>query len=156
MRRMTITGHIAADPETKMTKGGKEFIKFRIGNNEIADKDENGNKITFWSNVTVWDPTLMAFCKYLKKGSAVCITGDYYNSLYTSKVSGGVEISNDITARIIDFWGAKTDNENNQAAAPVAATEPAKPVASVKPAAKTVAPAATAQMGDEGNDDLPF
>ena len=38
MRKITLTGHIVADAERKISKGGKEYLSFRIANNEFNDE----------------------------------------------------------------------------------------------------------------------
>ena len=111
MRKITVTGHLGADPEMKSTRNGVNYVSFRIGNNEYSDDT------TYWFSVSVWDTTLQNFClKNLKKGSGVAIYGHYNDRLYTNPKTNQPEISRDILAKDIDFYsiGKKENGGNTQ------------------------------------------
>jgi len=61
-------GRLAADPESKQTKSGKNLTTFRIAVNE--GKDE-----TLWFNVVTFGKTAENCAKYLEKGRMVFING---------------------------------------------------------------------------------
>ena len=46
MRKIELTGRLAADAERKISKTGQEFLSFRVANNEFTDKNEQGNQKT--------------------------------------------------------------------------------------------------------------
>jgi hypothetical protein len=49
MRVFQLTGYVVTDAEKKINKSGKEFMTFRMGNNEFNDpKDEQGRSKTYW------------------------------------------------------------------------------------------------------------
>lgn len=154
MRTLTVMGYLGGDPEFKSTKNGANLVTFRLGNNELGEKDENGQPKTVWYTVTVWDGSLYNFCKYLKKGSGVVVGGDYSDRIYMSNKTGQCEISRDIKANSIYFFpSGKKDSDQT---APQAAAQPKpqpQPQAAPQPAPR---PAAVETNPDSNEDDLPF
>lgn len=154
MREITVTGHVAADPETKTTKNGTEYVTFRIGNHEY--NDEEGT--TYWFSVTVWERGLQNWCKSLKKGSAVNVTGRLTDRAYISNKTNQPEVGRDIRATYVEYaLTARRDDDSQTAqSAPAPAAAPAEAPAAPK-AAKTTKKATTAPAAEaQPDDDLPF
>ena len=156
MRVLNLTGYVVADAERKLSKNGKEFLTFRIVNNEFNDeKDSEGKQKPFWARVVSFNPRHFGLKPYLLKGKPVIVNGDYSVSLYQNK-EGNCEISNDITANAIYFnaVGGDGQTKNNGEAttveSPVTQTKMEEP----KPTtAELKVPTAAATDDD---DDLPF
>lgn len=113
MRKMMLTGHIVSDAEKKIAKSGKEYITFRFANNDSVKKGENDKNSTYWFSVKYFKEGSDNFCKYLKKGKPVFITGDYDDNIYESKVSGGCEIGRNIIADSINFFDLGTKKQGD-------------------------------------------
>ena len=165
MRVLSVQGYLGTDPEFKTTKNGSSYVTFRLASNEPKDKDANGNQITYWYTVFVWDSALQNFCKVLKKGSSVTVVGDPTDRVYTSQKTGLPEIGRDIKAAMIGFnqgGQRKEDNGEQEAgtSAPQAAQAPAQAKAQPQPqpTANATVPEPTIEFADagEGADDLPF
>lgn len=165
MRTMQVTGHIVADAELKLSKNGKQYLSFRIGNNEYNDKDANGNQRAYWINITSYNSRFFGMSQYLTKGKPVIIVGDYNDRVYQNR-EGNCEVGREILANAIYFNSVNGDGSNNNVntnrttvapqASPVTQTkmtEVSKPTtAELKvPKAKP-----TSLVDDSDDDDLPF
>lgn len=162
MRNIVINGRVVSDAQKKMTQSGKEFIQFRFANSEFTDpKDENGKPITYWFNVTSFDPFCISLAKHLTKGRPVNITGRYSDNIYANKTTGNCEIGRNIEAKLIEFECSKGENNSNQQTAsqtiPTTQTSMGNASAVQHPSPMNIPPAPTFSSGkpDDG-DDLPF
>ena len=53
MRTVRVDGYIVSDAERRISKSGKEYLYFRIGNNEFNDeKGEDGKPKRYWFTIT--------------------------------------------------------------------------------------------------------
>lgn len=111
MRKITLMGRIAVDAQKQITPSGKEYIIFRMGNNEYNDeKNAEGKTITYWFRITSWNQRHINLAKHLTKGKPVIVTGDYKDNIYQNKSTGRYEIGREITLDSIDFIN---DGNNN-------------------------------------------
>lgn len=103
-----MTARIVADAEKKISKSGKEYLSFRVANNEYSDrKDENGKQKTYWYSVISFNHINMV--KYLTKGKPIIVVGDVSDRIYQNN-QGVCDISREIMASGIYF----IDNGNKQ------------------------------------------
>lgn len=113
MRKLILSGRIVADAEKKVTVNGREFISFRLGNNEFGDeKNSDGKPITYWFNVSSFNQAHVNLLKYLTKGKPVNVIGSYKDNIYQNK-SGNCEIGRNILADSIDFQIGNESNNSN-------------------------------------------
>lgn len=112
MNFLQILGRLGADPETKFTAKGQKVTTFRVATNvRKAGKDD-----TIWWRVTVWGDRFDKMMPYLKKGSAVIVTGSMGKpEVYTGR-DGVAQVSLDMTAETINFspFGGKSDSQSTQ------------------------------------------
>ena len=157
MRKIELTGRLAADAERKISKTGKEFLSFRVGNNEFNDKDEQGNQKTYWFNVTTFNQRHFGMTQYLTKGKSIIVEGDYSDRLYQNK-EGNCEIARDIMANAIYFNSDGNSNNSNQTKTTTQTSPVTQTTMDSKPTTADVkvpeAPVASTSHDDE--DDLPF
>ncbi len=79
-------GHIAADPEKKVTSSGKSVSSFVIAtNNEWLDGDGNLQKSVDFHKIVAWDSLAELCARHLKKGSPVYLEGRLSNRSYEDK-----------------------------------------------------------------------
>lgn len=161
MRKVEVTGYIVADAERKISKTGKEFISFRIANNEFNDeKGEDGKQKPYWYGVTSLNQRHFTMAQYLTKGKPVIVEGDYTDRIYQNK-EGNCEISRDILANAIYFVPGSGENGNGTTTAPAATqTTSATPkvqtkMEAPKPTTAEVKVPTQAPVTDD-DDDLPF
>lgn len=162
MRKLILSGRIVADAQKKVTVNGREFISFRLGNNEFGDeKNSDGKPITYWFNVSSFNQAHVNLLKYLTKGKPINVIGSYKDNIYQNK-AGNCDISRDILADSIDFQiGNESNNTNhtnsNTTSAPK--TEiPQVTAGEVKTKVTTTSkPKSTpAAVNDSDDDELPF
>lgn len=106
-----IAGHLAADPESRFTPSGQKVTSVRVAVNNRRGKNEE----TLWWRVTLWGESFDKMLSYLKKGSAVMITGDMSKpEIYTDR-NGQPQISLNMTAHNISFSPfGKSNNQQSE------------------------------------------
>ena len=159
MRKLEVTGHIVADAERKISKNGKEYLSFRIANNEFNDeKDQNGRQKPYWIGVTSLNQRHFNMAQYLTKGKPVIVEGDYSDRIYQNK-EGNCDISRDILANAIYFLPGSGENGGNGNTAPKT-TEAAPTTQTVmekpKPTTEELKVPTQDAVKDDEVDDLPF
>ena len=157
MRTLQVTGHIVADAERKMAKSGKEYLSFRIANNEFNDeKGADGKAKPYWIGVTSLNQRHFSLTQYLTKGKPVIVEGDYSDRIYQNK-EGNCDISRDILANAIYFLPGSGEGGNNTATATAKAAAPTVQTKMETPKPTTAEiKVPTPAPADDGVDDLPF
>ena len=86
INRVTLMGHIVADPQVKVTKSGKSVSTFALAtNNEWLDSDGVLNKSTDFHRIVVWDGLAKLCSTHLRKGTPVYLEGRLTNRSYEGK-----------------------------------------------------------------------
>jgi single-strand DNA-binding protein len=99
MIKVYLAGHLGKDPETRFSPNGVKITTFSIATNQRKGKEE----VTTWVRVVIWSDRFDKMLPYLKKGSAVIVSGSMNPpSSYTDK-EGRTQISLEITADDIQF-----------------------------------------------------
>jgi len=178
MRKIFLSGRLAANAEQKVTKNGTPFIEFRIGNNEYTGSAENNGRETYWFRVTSFNPNHAKLAQYLTKGKSIEVIGDLKASPYISTQTNKPEAGLEVTANDIMFdnnFGnpqnadGTANNTTTTTAAPQTPQTTANTAQTTKKTtprnptttpitAKTAAPAPAAPPTDSNDDtdDLPF
>ena len=163
MRVCDLTGRLAADAERRVSKNGKEYLYFRMANNEYNDeKGPDGKPKTYWFSVTSFNHLHMA--QYLTKGKPIHVRGSLSLRLYQTK-DGRCEIACDIVATEIHFEASSDKVQSPQGATSVSVngnsallTQTQMEVSSTPTLAESPKPT-TAELKvpmDNDDDDLPF
>lgn len=164
MRKLEVTGHIVADAERKISKNGKEYLSFRIANNEFNDeKDQNGRQKPYWIGVTSLNQRHFNMAQYLTKGKPVIVEGDYSDRIYQNK-EGNCDISRDILANAIYFLPGSGENAsttntatNTQTASQTVTPTIQTKMEAPKPTTQEIkVPTQTIVADNDDEDDLPF
>ncbi len=74
--RVTLIGHLGANPEIKKTESGKKIAKLTLATNE-SYKTSDGKKVedTQWHTLVAWEGLADVAEKYLKKGKEIAVEG---------------------------------------------------------------------------------
>lgn len=163
MRKLILSGRIVADAEKKVTVNGREYLSFRLGNNEFGDeKNSDGKPITYWFNVSSFNQAHVNLLKYLTKGKPVNVIGSYKDNIYQNK-AGNCDISRNILADSIDFQIGNEGNNANHTTSNTTSTPkteiPQVTASEVKAKVTTTTskPKSTpAAVNDSDDDELPF
>lgn len=73
MNKIILIGNLTKDPEVRSTTTGKKVASFSIAIND--GKDQNGQDVVQYFNITAWEKKAEIAELYLKKGHKVAITG---------------------------------------------------------------------------------
>ncbi|MCB1068098.1 MAG: single-stranded DNA-binding protein [Simkania sp.] len=99
MNQLTIMGHLGADPEVRFTSSGQKVTTLRVAENQKrGGKDE-----TLWWRITIWGEQFDKLVSYLKKGSAIIVTGEMSKPEIYNDRDGKPQISLNMTAYHIAF-----------------------------------------------------
>jgi len=105
-----IMGYLGSDPEVRYTSSGQKVTSFRVATNIRKGKNER----TVWWRVTVWGDRFDKMISFLRKGSAVIVTGSADFPTYTDR-EGKEQVSYEITAEMLAFnpfgRGGKAEDE---------------------------------------------
>ena len=110
MNRITLYGNLGNSPEIQ-TIGDKKLAKFSLATTRRG-KDKDGNKITDWHRIVLWDKLAELAEKYLTKGSSVIIEGEVQYGNYTNK-EGIMVYTTDIVGNQMHFTGKKKQEPSN-------------------------------------------
>ena len=148
----SIIGRLGAEPIEDQTPKGKKFFTF----NMASDSFENGQNVTEWVKVAVFDEALFKKTKSMKKGSQVSVHGKLKSRAYVTK-DGTPRASIEIIANVLDFVGghyggtqASVDEKEDDPSkfdcgGKMEETKKSKPV-----------PPKTTEAVEEVDDELPF
>ena len=99
MNQLTIMGHLGADPEVRFTSSSQKVTTLRVAENQRrGGKDE-----TLWWRVTIWGEQFDKMISYLKKGSAVIVTGEMSTPEIYNDREGKPQLSLNMTAHHVAF-----------------------------------------------------
>ena len=177
MRKLILSGRLAANAETKLTKGGTQYVEFRMANNEYTGGTDNNGKETYWFRVVSFNANHVKLVPYLTKGKSLEVIGDLQASPYISNITNKAEAGLEVRVNDIMFdnnFGSPQQGTNNGTTHQTATAPTLAPAAQAEAAPKKSAPkksaprnpttatvpqaaAAPAPAADDGGeDDLPF
>lgn len=81
LNRVTLIGHIAADPELRQTPAGKTVLSFALAVNRYLKSTEKSETVDF-HRIAVWGKQAESLDKYLAKGMFIYIEGKLINYSY--------------------------------------------------------------------------
>ncbi len=96
MNSIQLAGHLGADPETRFTPSGQKVTTLRVACR--ARKDE-----TIWWKVTIWGDQFDRMLPYLKKGSAIMVSGEFTKAEVYNDREGKPQVSLQVVAHNISF-----------------------------------------------------
>ena len=108
VNKVTLLGHLGADPETRYTGTGTAITSLRVATSEAWTDKQSGEKVerTEWSRVKLFGKLAEIAGEYLKKGRQVYIEGSLRTDKYTDK--DGIErYSTDIIANEMQMLGGQ-------------------------------------------------
>lgn len=86
LNRVMLIGHLAADPEKRLTTTGKTVVNFPLATNrDWHDSEGKKQQATDFHRVIAWQKLGEICDTHLKKGSAICVEGRLSNRSYEDK-----------------------------------------------------------------------
>ena len=113
MNKLSATGRVVADAETRFTPKGDAICNFRVA----SDVGFGDNKTTNWFNCQIWGKRGEAIAQHLTKGQQVTVFGTLQLREWTNK-EGVKQLSPDIRVDEIELQGSKQSSEAAPAPAP--------------------------------------
>jgi single-strand DNA-binding protein len=105
MNKVTLHGFAGKDPEIKTLDSGKKIAKFSLATQSYR-KDKDGNKVTDWHSLVLWEKLADLCEKYVKKGSELVVEGEISYRDYTDK-EGVKKYFTEIICNSLEFCGKK-------------------------------------------------
>lgn len=113
LNQVTLVGRLTADPERKQTTNGVPVCTFMLAvNRRYQPKNEDGSpaqqQADFISCVA-WRNQAEFLCKYFRKGSSVCITGEIHTRSWTDQ-NNQKRYATDVVADDVRFVDNKEES----------------------------------------------
>lgn len=149
INKVTLIGHLGADPEVRRLEGGVAVGRFSLATNETyKDKDGNFQTTTEWHNVVVWREAAERAERMLKKGMLVYVEGKITYRKYTTQ-EGQERYVTDIVANTYRLL-ERREGGGQDSRFPTAENAPASKASEMPATAPPV------EVVPAGGDDLPF
>ena len=103
----TITGRLAADPETKTTNGGHTVTEWRMASNSTRNREE-----TSWIRCSAWGKQGEIVAQYKRKGDFLIVVGELSAREWEDN-QGNKRTSLELDVRGFDF-GPRTEPKPQQ------------------------------------------
>lgn len=87
MNRVTLIGHLGADPDTRLLENGTSVTRLSLATSESWKNKDTGEyeSKTEWHSVICWRGASTYAEKHLLKGMQVCVEGKIAQRKYTDK-----------------------------------------------------------------------
>ena len=109
LNRVTLIGHLGADPDLRYTAKGTAVANFRMATNERwRDADGKQQERTEWHRVVVWGKTAEVCGELLRKGRRVCVDGRLQTREWADNL-GQARTTIEIVASDVIFLGNERD-----------------------------------------------
>ncbi len=135
---VVLTGRLTADPELKTTPNGVSVCSFDIA----VDSGYGDNKKTNFIKIVAWRGSAEFVAKHFKKGNMIGIEGSIQTRKYQDK-NGNNRVAFEVVVNDVQFVESKKDKDVN-----IGAGSPPQNFSNNSND--------FADLGDVGDDDLPF
>lgn len=135
---VVLTGRLTADPELKTTPNGVSVCSFDIA----VDSGYGDNKKTNFIKIVAWRGSAEFVAKHFKKGNMIGIEGSIQTRKYQDK-NGNNRVAFEVVVNDVQFVESKKDKDVN-----ISAGSPPQNFSNNSND--------FADLGDVGDDDLPF
>ena len=114
VNKVTLLGHLGADPEVRYTQGGTAVANIRLATNESYTDRSSGERVerTEWHRVVAWGKLAEIVGQYLTKGRQVYIEGRLQTRQWQDK-EGQTRYTTEIRADDLVMLGGRGDNAPN-------------------------------------------
>ncbi len=131
MNKVFIIGRLTKDPEIRTTSTGKKVASFSVA---VSDgKDQNGQELTQYFNMSGWDRLAEIIESYVKKGTKVAVFGSLKNRSW-DKPDGTKGYATDILARELEILSSKAETEAHASSTATSTESSSTPAKSAKEA----------------------
>lgn len=115
MNKVFLIGRLTKDAEIRTTTTGKKVASFSMA---ISDgKDQNGQEITQYFNLSAWDRLAEIIESYVKKGTKIAVVGSLKNRSW-DKPDGTKGYATDILVREMEILSSKSETSSSSSESP--------------------------------------
>ena len=119
MNKVLLIGHMTKDIELNGLTSGKTVGRFGIAVNRKYE--QNGQKVTDFINVVVWEKLADNIAKFCKKGSKIAVVGEIQTRTYES--NGEKKYAFEVVANEVEFLSTKSEDDGKVELKPIADDE---------------------------------
>lgn len=119
MNKVELIGHMTKDIELNGLTSGKTVGRFGIAVNRKYE--QNGQKVTDFINVVVWEKLADNIAKFCKKGSKIAVVGEIQTRTYES--NGEKKYAFEVVASEVEFLSTKSEDDGKVELKPIADDE---------------------------------
>lgn len=109
MNRLTIIGNLTKDPVMRTTQSGHNVCSFTVAVNR-RQKDQNGQSIADFFQVSAWNQMAQTCQQYLAKGRKVAVVGQVGVHTYQGN-DGKTYAQMDVIANDVEFLSSRSEAE---------------------------------------------
>lgn len=115
MNKVELIGHMTKDIELNGLTSGKTVGRFGIAVNRKYE--QNGQKVTDFINVVVWEKLADNIAKFCKKGSKIAVVGEIQTRTYES--NGEKKYAFEVVANEVEFLSTKSEDDGKVELKPI-------------------------------------
>lgn len=108
--KVILVGNLTADPELKQTPSGVSVCRFSIAVQRRFGRNDQGQALTDFFNITAFRQTADFICRYFKKGRPILVCGQLQNDNWTD-TQGVKHYSTSIIADEATFTESKASGD---------------------------------------------
>jgi single-strand DNA-binding protein len=157
VNKVTLVGHLGADPEQRRLPDGRPVVNFSVATSESwKDKGSGERKErTEWHRIVIFSEGLCGIAmQYLRKGSKVYLEGQLQTRKWEDQRSGVERYSTEVVLQMYKSELVLLDRAGDH----VGEEEPARPAARAKTKAKATKGGGSGKktINEDLNDEIPF
>lgn len=149
MNKIFLIGRLTKDAEIRSTNTGKKVASFSIAVNE--GKDQNGQEIVQFFNLSAWERLAEIVEQYIKKGSKVAVVGKLQNRSW-DKPDGTKAYATDVLVKELEILSSSSDRETGSASSDSSSSNSGQTSPVNAPSDKAASPAG--ELPDINVDDI--
>ncbi len=149
MNKIFLIGRLTKDAEIRTTTTGKKIASFSIAVNE--GKDQTGQEIVQFFNLSAWERLAEIVEQYVKKGSKVAIVGSLKNRSW-DKPDGTKGYATDVLVKELEILSSAGDRQEGAVPSDNSSSSTSSNNAGGTAAAEKIAP--EAELPDINIDDI--
>ena len=153
LNKVLLIGNVGKEPDIRHLEGGSSVATITLATNErFKDRNGESKEVTEWHTVIAWGQLADLARNYIHKGTQIFVEGAIRTRTWDDQ-SGNKHYATEIRATAIQLLGRRNEGpvqmDRGYSSAPAAPAPAPAPV-------QTTPFVSSADLSDEGTDDLPF
>lgn len=154
LNKVLLIGNVGKDPEIRHLQGGASVATITLATSErYRDKNGETRELTEWHTIIAWRQLADLAENFIRKGSQIYVEGKIRSRSWDDQ-NGQKRYVTEIQADAIQLLGRRTDNPASQGQQGYG--QPQTHHAAPAQGQQTTPIVSSADLNDDGTDDLPF